>query len=350
MTPERQSELVKAFTFQAEACEGLAAPFKGAVIAHLARGIEAGGPWAELVADFEGEPLAAALALRLFGALHRLAAEGSVPALAEVFRQRTLERAVHGPAIDAALPSGRAVFEAYLGRAVQTNEVMRSAALAPAYLAAAAGRGLPLRCLEIGASAGLNLNWPFYAYRFGDARWGPADSPLTLAPDWQGPPPPLEPVEVVARAGCDVNPIRLDDPDQRARARSYIWPDQDGGERLARFEAAAALAARHPPPLEERDAGAFLARELAEPAPGRLTIVAHSIVWQYLSRETRAAAEAALARAGAAASPKAPLAHVRLEPHPETFRFELRLTEWPGGTERLLGEAHPHGRWVKWTG
>jgi hypothetical protein len=48
-----------------------------------------------------------------------------------------------------------AVRESALRRPVQTNEVGRCAALAPAILHAS--DGLPLRLLEIGASGGLNL-------------------------------------------------------------------------------------------------------------------------------------------------------------------------------------------------
>jgi hypothetical protein len=49
-------------------------------------------------------------------------------------------------------------------RAVSTNEVGRSACLMPAYARVAALAGEPLRIVEVGASAGLNLLWDRYAY------------------------------------------------------------------------------------------------------------------------------------------------------------------------------------------
>src|SRR3954469_11343358 len=89
-------------------------------------------------------------------------------------------------------------------RPVQTNEVGRCAALAPAMLSIAAGR--PLRLLELGASAGLNLRWDSSRY---EDLWGEQDSPVRLKDRYGDPPPPFAPksIEVVERRGCDPRPI-----------------------------------------------------------------------------------------------------------------------------------------------
>src|SRR5471030_63754 len=68
---------------------------------------------------------------------------------------------------------------------VQTNEVQRSYALLPAFLAVADGR--PLDVLELGPSAGLNLVWDRYAYRYRTGDWGAAE--LVLSGDDRVPPP-----------------------------------------------------------------------------------------------------------------------------------------------------------------
>ena len=57
---------------------------------------------------------------------------------------------------------------------------------------------------------------------------------------------------------------------------------------------------------------------------------------------------ASVQAAAQAATASAPLAWLRLEPtlldQPEQLRCQL----WPGGEDRLLARAHPHGAWVEW--
>ena len=74
----------------------------------------------------------------------------------------------------------------------------------------------------------------------------------------------------------------------------------------------------------------------------------HSIVWQYLTDDERAMAEAALASAGTRATPDAPLAWLRLEPSADLTHTELRVTTWPAGEERLLARCHYHLGPVQW--
>ena len=73
----------------------------------------------------------------------------------------------------------------------------------------------------------------------------------------------------------------------------------------------------------------------------------HSIVWQYLDRDQRAGLDRRLAELGATADGSAGFAHLRLEPSRQG-RYQVLLTTWPGGTERELGTASPHGIPVTW--
>jgi len=57
---------------------------------------------------------------------------------------------------------------------------------------------------------------------------------------------------------------------------------------------------------------------------------------------------ALLARQGALASPQAPLAWLRFELEPGEELPSLRLTLWPGGKDRRLASAHPHGAHIDW--
>ena len=84
----------------------------------------------------------------------------------------------------------------------------------------------------------------------------------------------------------------------------------------------------------------------AAPAPGVASVVFHSIVMQYLSAADRRRVASALAEAGSRATGRAPLAWLRMEPGGE--QAEVRLTLWPGGSERLIASAGFHGRPVRW--
>ena len=68
-----------------------------------------------------------------------------------------------------------------------------------------------MRVLELGASAGLNLNWDRFRYERSAAAFGPPDSPVRLP--LAGTPPPA--LRIVARRGCDAAPL---DPGDRRRS------------------------------------------------------------------------------------------------------------------------------------
>ncbi len=228
----------------------------------------------------------------------------------------------------------------------QTNETMRSAVFLGGFLQVARAQGLPLRMREVGASAGLNLLWDRYRYRLGDTVWGPEDSPVRLQPEWQGAAPEPGPITVASRKGVDQLPIDLSDPEQRSRLLSYVWADQ--ADRVARARAALDLARQEPPPVERGDAAAWVEAELAALPEGETTVLYHSFVWHYLPAATQARITAALEAAGARAHAGAGLARLAFEMADADERSKLTLTLWPGGRTRVLAEAHPHGRWVRW--
>ncbi|HEX5263142.1 MAG TPA: DUF2332 family protein, partial [Phenylobacterium sp.] len=87
----------------------------------------------------------------------------------------------------------------------------------------------------------------------------------------------------------------------------------------------------------------------AAPRAGVATVVYHSIFWQYLAPRTQAALREAMELHGAAATPDAPLAWLRMEPAPgRIIPIELRLTLWPSGEERRLAVVQAHGATVAW--
>jgi hypothetical protein len=130
----------------------------------------------------------------------------------------------------------------------------------------------------------------------------------------------------------------------RARLRAYVWADQP--ERLARLTSAIELAMNDLPRLDRCPAGDWIGGELESLPVGATTIVYHSSFWTYLPDSERSAIREQIERAGAGATPKKPLAWLRLE-DVET-RVDLWLRSWPGGSDRRLAETNPHGRWIHW--
>ncbi len=343
-------EIAAAFRQQIRSCERLGSPFTAQVLGSVMEELERGGGLEALIGSWPGDPSRDVLPLRIAGALHALALSGAAPDLAAFYPPQGSggESAALRAAIAAAVAAHRAHFSDFLASPPQTNEVARSAALLGGFLRVARRTGLPLRLLEIGASAGLNLLWDRYRYRLGDVLWGDPSSPVLISSSWSGPPPDLDAsLQVASRAGCDRSPIDLADPAQRLRLRSYIWADQR--DRLARLDLAIALARGAELQVEQADADEWVERQLAAPAHGVATVLYHSIVWQYLPREAQARIIAAVESAGRHAGPESPVAWLRLEPVAGRARPELSLTLWPGGENELLATGHWHGIAVEWT-
>lgn len=339
------------FEEQAGFCTAYGSPFTGALILHAAEDIRAGGPTAALIENWPTNPRADALALRLAGALHAAVLTGRDPALAAAYpAARPDWRIEHvWPVARAFLVREAQWVAAFMRTPPQTNETRRAIALLAGFLAFAREWRGPIDALEIGASAGLNLNWDRFQYRTQSWAWG-GESPVVIDTDWQAPPPPLPKLTVRHRAACDLNPLDIRDEAARLQLRSYIWADQP--DRLARFDGAVALALQHDARVERADAAEWLAQKLAARADDAATIVYHSVFLQYPPRQTREAIVGAMQSAGAAATASAPLAWVRLEPEAVTdgvmngLRFVIDLTTWPGGRRRILGYTDGHVRAV----
>jgi hypothetical protein len=345
-----KAEIVAAFREQVRWCDRLGSPFTARLMARAAEALEGGGKLAELIGDWPGNPNADGLPLRVAAAFHALALSGEDAALSAVYPPHAAEIDAIWRAAEAALAARPEHFRTYLASAPQTNEVGRSALLLPGFLEIARVTGLPLRLLEIGASAGLNSMWDRYRYDYSGRRWGDPASPIALNCEWRGPPAAFDtPVAVTSRAACDRAPIDLDDPAQRAQLRAYIWADQT--DRLERLDAAIALTRASGVRVERADAGGWLEQRMREPAPDCTTVMVHSVVWQYLPAATRQHISAQLEAVGARATARNPLAWLSIEIPNAQSPYQLRLKLWLGGgtkTKRELAHTHPHGAWIEW--
>lgn len=354
MDASARARVAGGLRMQAAACRALGSPLYEALLEEGARDAEEGGPaWAVLTGHEDDDP-AWALSVRLMAAVHRLVLEGRLPDLARHYPSAGGREGIGGawPRFRAALESYREELRRLVRRPAQTNEVARSAALLGGFLLVARGFGLPLRLLEIGAAAGLNLLWDRYRYEGGGAAWGDPGSPVRFADAFVGATPPLAtPVAVAERAGCDAAPVDPRSEDGRLTLTSFVWADQV--DRLERLRGALEVARDIPVAVERADACEWLAARLARPVPGVATVAFHSVVVQYLGAAGRERLHRLLEEAGRRASGDAPLAWLRFEPEnvdAGVGEFRVELTLWPPGEGRVVATAPPHGLPVAWRG
>jgi hypothetical protein len=333
---------------QAAICDALGSPFSAKVCRALAEGLDHSTATGRRALGWPGNATADALALRLLGALHGLVLRGADEGLVAVYPPREVADSRLRDAITTAIRQHDEGLCRALDSVPQTNEVARSAMLLPGFLSIARETGVPLEIAEIGASAGLNLNFDRFHYRYGTAQWGSSASPVRLAPELRGNVPPLDgALTVSARSGCDIAPVDLSNDAARLRLRSFIWADQ--ATRLQRLDAATGLAVAAPVTLVQADAADFLLQKLAARSEGSVFVMFHSAVWDYMPHPTRDAIEVAIRQAGTVATERSPLAWLSVEPLAAGAPHAvLRLTIWPRGETRQLAACDHHGRWIEW--
>jgi hypothetical protein len=347
---EATYSVIEAIEQQATSCALVGSDLYSSLLTGLAGDYLSGGLTSELLDGVSDRPFHDAVPLRYLATAHRLALAGEAPTLAAHYP--SCGGAWDGSDITdwflSVVALHRGEFVRGLQRNVQTNEVGRAVVLASGFSTIADRYGLPLRTFEIGASAGLLSRWNRYWYSTGESSTGDADSSLRFGPTWfDGPSPHLHTdIKIVDRAAVDISPIDAATEEGRLTMLSFVWPDQS-----ARFEslrAALAIARDVPLDIDAADAGEWLTERLAADLPSDVaTVVFHSIVWQYLARDTKDAVRAAVTEAGSRATTSSPVCWLRMEPATREHA-DLRLTEWPGGADRVLAHVGYHGANVRW--
>jgi hypothetical protein len=309
--------------------------------------IDRGGPVPRLFAGIPVPP-GSVPQLRLLGALHYLVLSGQAPTLAAFYPSAGGDRPPDGawPAAQSAIDEHFDQIRARLHRTVQTNEPGRSAVLFAGLLWLADRHRRPIRLLEIGASAGLNLLADRYAYQVSDHVLGDPTSPLRFVDPW-APPPPIDldaaaaGLRLTARAGCDPAPLDPTDKDDQITLLSYIWPDEL--HRIERMRAALSVAAADPVPVTASRGSQWLPGALAAgEEDSELVVVWHSVMRQYVEPEEWEAIERALhGQPGV----------VRLSMEPD-FRqrvpMQLTVHDPADAPAQLLAVCDDHGLPIRW--
>lgn len=346
---EGMERMVERFREQADACRTLGSPMYADLLHRLAADLEEHGVPAVLVGH-EDDPGPSALAIRLLGSVHRLVLSGAAPALAPFYPSvgGSWDLEAAWPVLRAFLDERAAEIGRWLDSPPQTNEVGRAGALMGGLLQLPIR--LPVRLFEIGSSGGLNLRVDRFCHVDEAGReHGDLASVVRLEPAWRG--RPLEPwpdLEIVERLGSDVAPVDVATEEGRLTLTSYVWADQTA--RLERLRGALAVAQEVPAEVRRERAADFV--QGVELAPGTVTVLWHSVMWQYLSGDEQRAVAERIAALGEQAIADRPFAHLLLEPRRRTpdsdHEFLVVLQSWPGGERRILGASVGHGLPTTW--
>jgi hypothetical protein len=224
---------------------------------------------------------------------------------------------------------------------VQTNEVQRSWALLPGFLVASDER--PLDLLELGPSAGLNLVWDHYRYRYSTGAWG--DGPLELTGDDRVPPPGdllRQGVSVVRRRGVDLSPIDVTTEEGSLVLQSFVWADQ--AARLERLRRAIDVVRHDPPELLQGDYVDLLPSLLRDRSEGAQLVVFQTASTMYLDRRQADRLRTVLHEAGR----EEPFAFVTTGRAPDDNGYALELHRYPDGHTKRLAVFDFHGEWLEW--
>lgn len=317
-----QPSIADALVLQSTQCRVLGSAQYADLLEGLTEDFEAGGLVFDVLGRRTERPVHDALPLRLLGAVHRIALSGRAPELA----RRLPSCGGDGSRIDvrewlSIVARNRAEIDRALGEQVQTNEVGRSVVLRElaSWLPSVGVTEFDL--LEIGSSAGLNLNFD----RLGEMSLGAA--------------------RCVERRGSDPSSLDVSRDDDALRLQSFVWPDQL--ERLDRLRRAIDVALQYPPHVEHASADEFLRTRLCHEAE-RSTVVFHSIVWQYLPNDVRDGVRSAIDEAGSARDSSRPVVWARMEPSGPVADVRVTVVDENGRREHRLAEVGYHGQDFRW--
>lgn len=328
-----------------------------AVLESVARVLPQAPALALAMETWPGDLASAGVIFRLNAGLHAMARSGRHPGLAAIYRDAHAGAAPEPLLLDItlslALNDGEAELLHWMSGPTQTNEVARVAGLAAVLMELDARAPMRTALLELGSSAGLNLNLEHYDIHMGAQRAGDRSSEVCIAPRWNGRTPLPARTRIATARGVDLNPLDVRREADSERLHAYIWPGERA--RSERLRAAIALARFNPPQVDKGRAGEWLAQQLALPQPlGERRVVFHSMVAQYLPEAERKIIDLILVQAGMEACPSTPLVRIGLEWNADRTAVEITVTQWDGrpasGRPVVVARCHPYAEWFDWAG
>lgn len=240
---------------------------------------------------------------------------------------------------------------------VQTNEIRRCTYLLLAFAHIAKqtthqGIAEPLALLEIGASAGLNLLWDHYRYRYQQQghvmEVNAAGSPVLLRCEVKGEQMPALPTTfppVAWRMGLDLNPIDLRKPEQYRWLRALIWPEHH--DRLALLEDAHLIYQQYPPLLRQGDVATDLVAALSLMPAYATPVLFHTHVFTQVAPDVQEEVTQQLLRFARDRTVYR-LGNDLVKPALQHFSLTLQVYREGQISETHLADVDGHGRWLVW--
>ncbi|MFP9060007.1 DUF2332 domain-containing protein [Natrialbaceae archaeon A-chndr2] len=288
----------------------------------------------------------------LLAAVHSLLLRGSDHPLAQFYP--TCNR--NGPETDPAshfrdfcVANEDALRSIIATRRCQTNDVGRSALLLPSFehVSRIAEHDL-LAQIEIGTSAGLNLNWDQYRYEFGTrAQIGKPDSSVTITTDLRGdhrPPLSQDLPTITHRRGIDLNTLDVTTEQDARWLRALIHPNQL--QRHRQLTGAIEIAREKQPSLIEGDAVTELPTQLSN-APNNADLIVFSTHVLYQLEDRKIAQLLSLLSNH---STEQPVHWLSIDPDEGLGRPTYRLVTFEEGdvTESQIAQFESYGNWIRW--
>lgn len=236
------------------------------------------------------------------------------------------------------------------GTRLQTNEVTRCANLLPAFELVSQRSGhQPLAFIEVGASAGLNLNWYKFGYQYGSISIGERHSLVQVQCTLEGnyPPPLPKTLPSVAQCvGIELFPLDIHKETDVQWLRACIWPEEL--ERYQFLDAAIAMARHYPPPLLIGDACDLLPDLLSSIPVDQTICLWHSFALNQGPSQIKKCIEQTIVHASSARI----IYRVSLEVNPtQEGRPRLELFTYTHGAlsqHEWLADCTLHGERMQW--
>ncbi|MBJ7461813.1 MAG: DUF2332 domain-containing protein [Ilumatobacteraceae bacterium] len=336
-----------ALLHQSGICAQLGSPLYEAIFRAMAVDLNNNGETARISEHLTIRPMRDAAPLRIAGVIHRLALTGKAPSVARHFPSTG---GTPGPTLIAdyleALATFRNDIDEGLSRTVQTNEVGRTTMLVTGMSFFAREVGIPATHLrEVGSSCGLNLQVDEYFFEANGTSYGNGNALVRFEDSAWGTPRPdiAQCPALLSRAGCDIAPLDAHNINDQFTLLSFVWPDQF--DRFARLRNAinnACASSTYVSP-DQQDAAEWIHQQFENISFDEPVLIFHSIVWQYLSQETKKAFREAVNNHCTQRS--APTGWLRMEPAGPVA--DLRIDIWHGTKkthgDQVIADSSFHG-------